>query len=645
MRKGKALNFERLENRRLLAADLGYDVMQCCDIQPNEECMVAPEIAESTTQEVFVDPLAPDEGPANPDTLEPAISLDLSDGMDGYFGTLDAENSSDTLQFTADADGMVDVVVASSFGEHSTQLTVSDAEGNLIAASSTESLDGFQTLSFAAQADQTYDLTVDSADGGQGNFQVTIGLDAATDDITDPGPTNPDTGDSHEDVVEDTTEDVCDETMNEDTDVSDDNESDEPIDQGPAQDDSANEDPVDEDCDEEGDSTEEEETELGDACSDDSDDSDSDPTDAGPADDSEPELPVDDVIDNGGVDPVDDCVDEGPAIVDLHANEIGETATELQIVDGIASIAGDLESVDDTDVFRFNATGTGEISLYAGELSEGSVDLDVNVYDSDGNIIVDGATNEAVKITFSVEKDAEYFVSINSGETQTGTYEVLLELTEDATEPAIVDDHTNEIGDDATTVVTSEGTGQATGELETDSDTDAFRLTADADGEIVLDVQVSSEAHESDAQISVFNTDGELVVDGTTNETVGLRFDAAANAEYHVLVDSLNDVPMSYELTSNEFPTSVDAGPVGTVEADLPLDENTTDGDDCEEALQMCTFENPTDEVFSELGDDETDAGPLAADDNSIDDLFANTEFQWAFSFDGDRFYSRFTGV
>ena len=194
MRKERRLNFQRLETRKLLAADLGFDVMQTCDVEPAPEtCMIAPEVAEDTQgvlieDDLFVDPIAGEDsttestsgeesGPlVEPGSqLRPEFKLDLADGMDGYFGELDADNPSDTLAFVANSDGMVDVVVASSFGDATTSLEVHDESGELIATSDTEGLDGFQSLSFAGKSDQMYMLTVSSEDGGTGRFQVTIG--------------------------------------------------------------------------------------------------------------------------------------------------------------------------------------------------------------------------------------------------------------------------------------------------------------------------------------------------------------------------------------------------------------------------------------------------------------------------------------
>ena len=812
MRKGKALNFERLETRRLLAADLGYDIVQACNAGPMEPAMVAPEIAETGMQEVCVDPIGPDQGPTEEAAaLEPAISLDLADGMDGYFGTLDAENQSDTLSFTANANGMVDIVVASSFGDQSTNLQVTDGEGNLVAASETEGLEGFSTLSFAAQADQTYELTVFSEDGGQGNFQVTIGLEAeavedeapttpedvADEQPTDQGPVDEDCATEDEDAAptdesdaepgDDTidvpadeeptdqgpTEEDCDlenkdEPMDEsetdpgdettdvpadeeptdqgpvdedcvieDEDTAPTDESDaepgddtidvpadeEPTDQGPTEEDCVKEDeadtptdesdaepgddtidvpadeeptdegptedpvaeeptdqgPVEDECavDEDAGPTDDSDSEPGDetvdeptedpTASDDSETSDDDsddttdeevdptnesdddsevvdesdqPTDAGPGhEDEDDDQTTDDSADpTSDDDTTVDCSTDKPNPGDLHADEKGPEATEIPMVNGVGEVEGDLETVDDKDVFRFTASTSGEISLFAGEVSDENVDLDIKVYDSDGNLIVDGSTNEAVKVSFTAEADAEYFVSVESESDQKGTYEIRVE--QDDKGPT--DDHANEIGDDATLIETTDGEGNATGQLEEGADKDAFRVVAGGDGEIVVNLNVDSEDHQADAKVSIY-ADGQLIADGTTNESVGLRFDAAANVQYQVLVESVNENVMSYELSTREFPALAETSELATDnESEQDTDEGLADPE-TELAASEENEENATDEVFSEIGEElVTDLEEaIDASDKPLD----FSDFQWAFSFDGDRFYSRFNGI
>jgi hypothetical protein len=658
MRKGKALNFERLENRRLLAADLGYDIMSDIDAQPPmESCMIAPEIVEDADQEIFVDPIAPDQVPnEEPVVVDPAISLDLTDGMDGHFGTLDSGNESDSFEFVAPTDGMVDVVVASSFGEHSTNLSITDSSGELVTASATQGLDGFATLSFAADADQSYLLTVNSEDGGQGDFQVTVGLVALeTSDVSadDLNPSDTVTVDDATDANEQENDVLDDEEVNDATEDTVDDLVDSNVDETPTGD---LEDGVEVDAeDSDNDGTDliddvetdpvADDTELHDSLDDSGNEELLDDTVGDVDAESELEDTTDVVLDDTISGPIDDviedCTDTPDTSVDLHADEMGPDATVIEIADRLGNIQGELETIDDTDVFKFTSPASGEVTLSVGELSEENVNLDIKIMDADGNAIVDGATNEIVKVSFEAEQDAEYFVSVSSDSDQNGSYDLAVEVSEDA----IFDDHADVIGDEATVLDNATGSASVSGQLEVANDTDAFKFTANQDGEIVLDLQVESQDHLSDAEVSVYR-DGELIADGTANESIGLRFEAAANVQYQILVNSTNDTPMSYQLTTNEFPSLTETpGELVSVEEAAKSDaEETLVG----EEPVVCTFENEcadedvTDEVFSEIGESDLAATELVDADSAIEDL---SDFQWAFSFDGDRFYSRFNGV
>ncbi len=105
--------------------------------------------------------------------------------MDGYFGSINSENPAETIEFTATADGMAKVVLASSFGDAHTSLSVADSQHDVIEMQ-TEGLDGFDVLSFEVEAGETYQLTVTSDDANcEGQFQVTVGFEAHVDQHAD----------------------------------------------------------------------------------------------------------------------------------------------------------------------------------------------------------------------------------------------------------------------------------------------------------------------------------------------------------------------------------------------------------------------------------------------------------------------------
>ena len=806
-----------------------------------EPCIVAPEIAEDVAEnigfelgdETALEPVAAETGEQQPPAeLAPEAQLDLDDGMDGYFGMLDVENSSRTLTFSPSEDGLVDVIIASSFGDASTHLEIHDQSGDLVAASETEGLEGFQTVSFAGKADQIYELTISSDTGVSGSFQVTVGVEANNEsgvsevsevsmDETNSdadAETNPDaeagtetdlldsensaidtepvTGEESDndsisieqptivedvesgdeiadEVVEenvgDTEEVATDEAENDNSadseledeaadttdelveteaepanepanesaeensnevldDVSDEvetiadivdsvvdtivdeleetghdfedfdleltpvNSSDEETvaefpssevaDEVTASDnvDSETEQPVsetevtdsvtvvldDDSSDEEGefvnieaDTSSDDETETNQTDTSESNSevtaetgesdggtstevivdqpsaTDDNPTEGNSAEDD----PTDDQPSTDG----DDVTDNETEPSDQHADEIGPSATELTFTDGVAELSGELETVDDTDAFRFTANADGNVELYVGE-PVGESNLDVQVVDSQGNLVVDGATNEAVKISFDAEAGTEYFVIINSDADQQGTYNLLVEAPEAMAES--FDDHTDTVGADATLIETVDGVGQATGELEVGQDTDVFRVVASSEGDISVSLDVESENHISDASITV--TDGDTVVaSGTTNDLVGLRFDTTAGTEFQFQIESVNDEVLNYQLTINELasPTDPIDGTADENTDDFVSDEGEADSDREVSDVDTSAQSNGSEEQF-ENSDDinlaETDSdGEAGSELDAVDDLFAEDEFQWAFSFDGDRFYSR----
>ena len=187
---------QRLEDRRLLAADLSViDLAPVESFEP-EMCQVAEaetqgDIEEQTetldldTTEVQDELSTQVEESVDVDVeveVDPADQLesfvqnlgDPVDGVDGFFGAIDAENPSQTLSFSPSESGLIDIVVASSFGDAETSLEVSNSNGEVVAATTTENLSGFQTLSFEAEAGEAFELNVSSEDGAEGYFQVTV---------------------------------------------------------------------------------------------------------------------------------------------------------------------------------------------------------------------------------------------------------------------------------------------------------------------------------------------------------------------------------------------------------------------------------------------------------------------------------------
>ena len=239
--------------------------------------------------------------------------LDLSDGSDGVFGTLDANTPNKELSFIAPEDGMANIVLSDSFD--STSLTVLNEFGEVIASTVEDQSNGFQHLAINADAGLEYFVTFDPGFGedaaSDGYFQLTVQF--------------------------------------------------------------------------------------------------------------EPVSPT-----------------------DLHADEIGDDATVIEMNTGFAGVTGELEEAGDIDVFQFVATADGEITLFSSEMmDDNGAQLEVTVYDAEGKAIAGGSTNQFVETSFQVSEEQTYFVSVNVGEEETGAYS--LELVQELIAEESVDEIPTEL--------------------------------------------------------------------------------------------------------------------------------------------------------------------------------------------------------
>lgn len=534
----RGFSVQRLEDRRLLAADCAVVDLVPVEIAEPEVCQVAePEVESEVDQsevldldstEISVDAI--DAEIQNVDTaaevgvdaavvgendvdagveaeIEPEV-LNLGDpvdGTDGFFGAIDADSPTQSFSITPSEAGTLDIVVASSFGDAETRLEVTDSDGASIASSLPEELGGFQVLSLDVEAGENYELTVSSDLGAEGYFQVTVG---------------------HR---------------------------------------------------------------------------------------------------------------ETPEPVDVHADTIGEDSTELEFVDGVAGLSGELEQTGDIDTFRFTPESNGQISLNLTELdSENATELQVQVLDGDGEAITRGITNETVGISFSVEGGSEYFLAVSAGEDQIGSYQLDADLEIEVGEPdveIVVDQHVDETGSDATELEFVAGVATVAGELETAVDSDAFQFVAPADGEVELVLIATSEDNAAEASVEVFDGSNESVVAGITNDDVGIVFDVAAGDSIQVLVDSVNDIPASYELTLTltESDASEAIDPIDEIDPidDIVFDESLEESVELDDVFEVDSVDDLIDEevevCFTDLG----------AENALVDSVFAEFDPDSVFSADG----------
>ena len=213
----KRLGFEALEQRKLLAGDFASGIVAAIDVGIVEEVEVqAAEVSsleieevDQALQELLADEssngteielgqdLANQTGSADEtslidtapvaagtENLDPR-NLDLTDSMDGFFGSISPESPTETLNFTAAADGLANIVISNSFEESDLLLTATSAEGSEIEFELLSN-DGFDSISFEVNQGEAYQLTVSSAQpDAAGQFQLTVGFEEFVDQHAD----------------------------------------------------------------------------------------------------------------------------------------------------------------------------------------------------------------------------------------------------------------------------------------------------------------------------------------------------------------------------------------------------------------------------------------------------------------------------
>ena len=623
----RSLRVQRLEDRRLLAADLAVfevapveavDTVMCLVAEPEvesgglefggEELPVAPVDADVTElqpevdvdsevlpeAEVEVETATEAEGEVDTDveldTENETLVHDLGDpvdGTDGFFGSIDADSLNQSFAISPSEVGLVDVVVSSSLGDGEIGLEVTDSSGEVVDSAMTEDVAGFQVLTFEAEAGETYQLNVSAQEGAEGYFQVTASYNA----------------DLHADTVgEDSTElEFVDGA-----------------------------------------------TALG------------------------GELEVD-----GDVDTFRFTADSGGKVLLGLAELNADNATELQVQ--VLDSAGEAITrgiTNETVGISFDVESGGEyfLAISAGEGQTGSyhveLTLEADAVEPEPAPEVEPEPTVEPEVlpepTVEPEAEAEPTVEPEVEPEPTAEPEAEVEPTvepeaelepevevepaiepevevEPTVEPELVpeptvapeaeleptvepevepeptvepevevdlepvaDLHANEVGDDATELTFVDDVASVAGELETGEDSDAFQFIAPGNGEISLDLTAASESNAADASVAVFGstTNDDAVVTGTTNDDVGILFDVVEGDSYQVLVDAVNDVPASYELslTFTEADFSGDVSPVDQMEPveDLPevdlVDDSpgltgvvdVADGDSASDDLEVC---------------------------------------------------------
>ncbi|MEM7784635.1 MAG: hypothetical protein AAF623_14895 [Planctomycetota bacterium] len=130
---------------------------------------------------------------ALPDEGEPAIDLgtvdgellDLVDGTDGAFGTLDSENQSADYAFFVGSEGQVNVVVGSDVEEGELSLQLVDGDGEVVDPLPTDSDSAFTKQSYTVQPGEVYTLSVSGDATTETEYQLTVSFEETVSDPID----------------------------------------------------------------------------------------------------------------------------------------------------------------------------------------------------------------------------------------------------------------------------------------------------------------------------------------------------------------------------------------------------------------------------------------------------------------------------
>jgi hypothetical protein len=205
-----------------------------------------------------------------------------------------------------------------------------------------------------------------------------------------------------------------------------------------------------------------------------------------------------------------------------------------------ASLNGNIEVSTDDDMFRFVAPTSGTATVTVTTPTSGLAG-NVFVYDASQSLLGSGvAVNGTSTVTINVTANVQYFVQVKAGTAGagqpdlTGAYTVTV-----ATAP--VDDYANagqwaspSVG--VITLAPTTGVGTRTGIIVPSSDTDLFRFTTLASGNV--QIRVTTAGSTFNPKIQIFNSAFVEIPGAISNgDTATLTFQATAAAEtYFVLV-------------------------------------------------------------------------------------------------------------
>ncbi|MFT5300417.1 MAG: hypothetical protein ACI87E_002415 [Mariniblastus sp.] len=332
----------------------------------------------------------------------------------------------------------------------------------------------------------------------------------------------------------------------------------------------------------------------------------------------------------GVSDPVGDEVVDGecqPGVVDEALVDGSEVSTELlsnRLRDPVLGTSGyfgmiDLETPVTTVTFAASEAGTVDAVIAS---SFGDSETRIEIVDGEGDLVVSSMTEDMEgfqKLTFDVERDQEYAITISSDEFGEGYFMLTVDfaVTDAGGVLGPFDLLADQISDEASLLTVEDDRFKIEAELETPEDCDASGFVAPTDGEVSLAISTVSEGFAADASVAVFNDNGEELVTGMTNEEVSIRFDANSGVECQIIVDSTNDIPATFDLRGTLFADSIE-DPAWDSELDLAIQPTLS----TEPASEVdIVFDNGVDQLLDE-GLEVFEASDDVTEGQLVDDVF-----------------------
>ncbi|MCC6319973.1 MAG: hypothetical protein IT438_00875 [Phycisphaerales bacterium] len=236
----------------------------------------------------------------------------------------------------------------------------------------------------------------------------------------------------------------------------------------------------------------------------------------------------------------------GPGPVDDHA-DAGDWSSAAEIMldeDGGATSGGSLEVGGDTDLFRFTATVSGQLTItvsgsgagYAGRFTVFS-----GAQGELGSGTASGGTGAAVA-QISVSAGQTYYLLAGAvSDSATGAYTITLATVVQTTQDDAADAGEWSSGR-TVSIVGSTGAFFVVGYLEMAGDTDLFRFVSNRTGRARLTLQHPAGAYS--ARLRAFGQDQTLIGDGAPGGALGvgssLELELTSGLTYYILAEAMD---------------------------------------------------------------------------------------------------------